>query len=64
MYNIELRKIIITINNCYALQNTTRRIKMNVSPYMMYDMNLLKKSLDGIKKAVQGEKRMSYFMIT
>ena len=34
---------------------------MNVSPYMMYDMNLLKKSLEGIKKAVQGEKEDELF---
>ncbi len=30
-------------------------------PYMMYDMNLLEKSLEGIKAAVQGEKEDELF---
>ena len=34
---------------------------MNANPYMMYDMNLLEKSLEGIKKAVQGEKEDELF---
>lgn len=31
------------------------------NPYMMYDSNLLKKSLEGIKAAVQGEKEDELF---
>jgi len=34
---------------------------MFASPYMMYDMNLLEKSLEGIKLAVQGEKEDELF---
>ena len=34
---------------------------MFASPYTMYDMNLLEKSLEGIKLAVQGEKEDELF---
>ena len=34
---------------------------MIANPYMMYDMNLLAKSLEGIKAAVQGEREDELF---